>query len=76
MLYCNDFSQYQAENILQTPSSPAHSGPELCYAMPDSVLANNLAREVVLDKVLVVNIERTSWTSGGGSVKGLRLGLK
>ncbi len=68
MLYCNDFSQYQAENILQTPSNTAHSGPELCYAMPDSVLANNLAREVVLGKIsLATYVRPTSVAAAGDS---------
>ena len=75
MLEYNDFSHYQAENILQTTSNPAHSGPELCYAMPDSLLADRLAHEVVMDKISIVPSERISWTTGG-SVSGLRLGLK
>jgi hypothetical protein len=73
MLYGNDFSHYTAENILQSPSSTSHSGPELCYEIPESVHADRLAREVVLDRVTLVTIERPSWISGGGSVKGLKL---
>ena len=73
MQYCNDFSHYTAENILHVAPKPAHSGPELCHSMPKSKHADKLAREVVLNKVSLVSLERPSFTSGGGSVKGLKL---
>ena len=77
MLYGNHFSHYRAENILQTPTRPAHSGPELCYATPDSVLADKLAHEVVSNGISVVDLKSdasSSWS--GGSVQGIKLGLR
>lgn len=75
MLFYHNLSHYKAENILQTPTSPAHSGPELCYAMPRSILADKLASEVVLERLSVESFQRPAWTSGGGSYKGLKLHL-
>ena len=75
MIYCNDFSHYTAENILNAPPSPSHSGPELCESMPKSKFADKLAREVVLDKISLVSLERPLFASGGGVVKGLKLNL-
>jgi hypothetical protein len=67
MEFCNDFSHYMAENILHSPASPAHSGPELCYIMPKSVHADTLAREIILDKVSLITLEHPSWISGNAS---------
>ena len=75
MIYCNDFSHYRAENILNAASKPAHSGPELCNSMPKSKFADKLAREVVLDKITLVSLERPLFAGGGGVVKGLKLHL-
>ncbi len=75
MIYCNDFSHYRAENILNSASKPAHSGPELCNSMPKSKFADKLAREVVLDKITLVSLERPLFSGGGGAVKGLKLHL-
>jgi len=65
MFLYNDFSHYQAENILHKTSQPAHSGPELCKQMPKSIHADRLAREVVLDKVSLSETVRPAWTSAG-----------
>ena len=75
MEYCSDFSHYTADNILHSPSNTAHSGPELCYAMPRSKQADVLASEVVLDRVSVVSVDRPNWTSAKGSSTGLQLNL-
>jgi hypothetical protein len=76
MIYCNDFSHYTAENILHAAPKPAHSGPELCQSMPKSKFADKLAREIVLDKISLVSLERPLCASGGGGVvKGLKLHL-
>jgi len=74
MTYYNHFSQYQSENILNSPATTAHSGPEVCDDFPKSIQADTLAREVVLGGVSLVTLERPSFTSGGGTVKGLRFG--
>jgi hypothetical protein len=76
MIYRNGFSHYQAENILHSPSKPAHSGPEVCNEFPKSIQADNLAREVVLDRVSLVIHERPAFTSGSGLTKGLKFGLE
>jgi hypothetical protein len=76
MTYYDGFSHYQAENILHSSSRPAHSGPEVCNEFPKSIQADTLAREVVLGGVSLITRERPAFTSGGGSVKGLRFGLK
>ena len=76
MTYYNYFSHYQAENILQSPASPAHSGPEICNEVPKSKQADRLAREVVLDRVMLVTEERPMVAAGSGFVKGLRYSLR
>ncbi len=73
MMNYNDLSQYKAGNILHSASKPAHSGPELCQTMPRSKFAEKLAREVVLDKITLVSLERPLFASGGGVIKGLKL---
>jgi len=65
MFFYNDFSHYRAENILHESSNPSHSGPELCSEMPKSILADRLAREVVLDKVSIAETVRPTWSSTG-----------
>jgi len=76
MTYYDDLSHYQSENIMTSPTRLSHSGPELCNDFPRSVQADELAREVVLGGVSIVTLERPAFTSGGGSVKGLKLGLE
>ena len=73
MFFYNDFSHYEAENILHTASKPAHSGPELCSEMPKSVHADRLAREVVLDKITLLATERPVWSSAGEPARSLRM---
>ena len=60
MFFYNDFSHYQADNILHKSSNPSHSGPELCTEMPRSIHADRLAREVVLDKISLDIYEQPS----------------
>jgi hypothetical protein len=70
MFYYNDFSQYQSESILRN-SSTAHSGPEL---MPDSIHADRLALEVVLDKICLDSYERPA-AVGTGSERVMKVVL-
>ncbi|MDP4236668.1 MAG: hypothetical protein Q8919_09500, partial [Bacteroidota bacterium] len=64
---------YSTDNILSAPSSPAHSGPELYHELSDSIHAEKLAREIVLDRLSIVSNDRPSLSSSGGSIKGLKL---
>ena len=57
MMFYNDLSAYTAENILQDTPRTAHSGPEV---MPDTIHADRLAREIVLDKISLDIYERPS----------------
>ena len=68
MLNYNHFSHYQSENILQSPTKPAHSGPDVCNDFRKSIQADTLAREVVLGGVSLVTTQRPAFTSGSGSV--------
>ncbi len=70
MFYYNDFSHYEAENILHKTSTPAHSGPEL---MPDTIHADRLAREVVLDKISLLATERPTWTTVSSSERTFKM---
>ncbi len=76
MTYRDDFSLYQSDNILNSPSRPAHSGPEVCDEFPKSVLAEKLAREVVLDRISLQALERPLIAAGSGLTKGLKYSLK
>ncbi|MEP7235625.1 MAG: hypothetical protein ABI778_10040 [Ignavibacteriota bacterium] len=76
MTYYNHFSHYQSENILDSPRRPAHSGPEICNDVPRSRQADTLAREVVLDRVMLISEELPIMAAGSGSPKGLRFSLK
>jgi hypothetical protein len=76
MTYRNDFSLYQSENILNSPSRPAHSGPEICNEFPKSAQAEKLAREVVLDRISIQSLERPIIAAGSGLTKGLKYSLK
>jgi hypothetical protein len=73
MFFYNDFSHYKADNILAETSKPAHSGPELCTQMPKSILADKLASEVVLDKIILLATERPAWASAGEPARSLRM---
>ncbi|MEI8135262.1 MAG: hypothetical protein WCH46_09365 [bacterium] len=73
MFYYNDFSLYKAENILDRPAKPSHSGPELCVDMLKSTHADKLAREVVLDKISLLASEQPSWTTITGKTKSYKI---
>ena len=76
MTYRDDFSLYQSENILNSPTKPAHSGPEICNEFPRSAQAEKLAREVVLDRISLQSLESPIIAAGSGLTKGLKYSLK
>jgi hypothetical protein len=76
MTYRDDFSLYRSENILNSPSKPAHSGPDVCNEFPRSSQAETLAREVVLDRISLQALERPLIAAGSGLTKGLKYSLK
>jgi hypothetical protein len=76
MTYYEHFSLYQPENILNSPSKPAHSGPEICNEFPKSTQADTLAREVVLDRITLQSLERPLIAAGSGLTRGLKYSLK
>ena len=76
MTYYDGFSHYQTENILHSPSKPAHSGPEICNEFPKSVQAETLAREVVLDRITLEALDHPLLAAGSGLTRGVKYSLK
>ena len=70
MMFYNDLSAYTPENILDYSPKTAHSGPELA---PKSIHAENLAREVVLDKINLITSERPAWATAAEPAHSLRM---
>ena len=70
MMFYNDLSTYTSDNILRNSPNTAHSGPELA---PKTIHAENLAREVVLDKINLITSDRPSWTTAGEPAHSLRM---
>ena len=76
MTYRDDFSLYRSENILNSPTKPAHSGPEICNEFHRSPQAETLAREVVLDRISLQSLERPLIAAGSGLTRGLKYSLR
>ena len=72
MMFYNDLSAYTSENILTASPKTSHSGPEV---MPNTIHADRLAREVVLDKISLDIYERPSEIATSSTRNYLKINL-
>jgi hypothetical protein len=73
MEFLYNITQYTADNIMGSHPLPAHSGPELCASVPEPKPAKELAQEVMMDRLHVVQSQYSFMGIGSGTLFGLRL---
>ncbi len=71
-LSCSRDSEF---SIFSREYAPAHSGPELATCVPDSRLAQELARELLTEQFELSRFETHAVSSMAGIAGGIMIGL-